>query len=102
MNHKVIHEFRVTEGRPAGLLEGEPLMLAHFMGAKSGVERVAPLVPLLEKGQSLPAREVLILSGANISAAQSVSSRWSHSYEREATKTWPNEAAQKRAGASHL
>jgi hypothetical protein len=51
MNHKVIHEFRVTEGRPAGLLEGEPLMLAHFMGAKSGVERVAPLVPLLEKGR---------------------------------------------------
>jgi deazaflavin-dependent oxidoreductase (nitroreductase family) len=43
-NEKVIEEFRANEGRVGGYFEGAPMILIHHIGAKSGVERVTPLV----------------------------------------------------------
>ena len=48
MNRKVIAEFRETGGKAGGMFEGKPLVLVHHAGAKSGTERIAPLVPLLD------------------------------------------------------
>jgi deazaflavin-dependent oxidoreductase (nitroreductase family) len=48
MNRSVIAEFRETGGKAGGIFEGKPLVLVHHVGAKSGVERIAPLVPLLD------------------------------------------------------
>jgi deazaflavin-dependent oxidoreductase (nitroreductase family) len=48
INRKVIEEFRATGGTAGGMFEGKPLVLVHHVGAKSGTERIAPLVPLLE------------------------------------------------------
>jgi deazaflavin-dependent oxidoreductase (nitroreductase family) len=42
-NENVIEEFRANEGRVGGMFEGMPMILIHHIGAKSGVERVAPL-----------------------------------------------------------
>ncbi|BDX35126.1 hypothetical protein TUM20985_56730 [Mycobacterium antarcticum] len=51
MNRKVIEEFRKTGGTAGGMFEGKPLVLVHHAGAKSGVERIAPLVPYLDGGR---------------------------------------------------
>ncbi|GAY18822.1 nitroreductase family deazaflavin-dependent oxidoreductase [Mycobacterium sp. shizuoka-1] len=51
MNRKVIEEFRATGGKAGGMFEGKPLVLVHHIGAKSGTERIAPLVPLLDDGR---------------------------------------------------
>ena len=51
MNRPVITEFRETGGKAGGMFEGKPLVLVHHVGAKSGTERIAPLVPLLEDGR---------------------------------------------------
>jgi deazaflavin-dependent oxidoreductase (nitroreductase family) len=51
MNRNVIEEFRSNGGKAGGMFEGKPLVLVHHIGAKSGVERIAPLVPLLEDGR---------------------------------------------------
>lgn len=51
MNNTVIAEFRETGGKAGGVFEGKPLVLVHHIGAKSGVERIAPLVPLLDEGR---------------------------------------------------
>ncbi|MEU3628205.1 cell entry protein [Amycolatopsis coloradensis] len=48
INRGVITEFRETGGKAGGMFEGFPLVLVHHTGAKSGTERIAPLVPLLE------------------------------------------------------
>ncbi|MGV9799369.1 nitroreductase family deazaflavin-dependent oxidoreductase [Mycobacterium sp. NPDC003449] len=48
MNRAVITEFRETGGKASGMFEGKPLVLVHHVGAKSGVERIAPLVPYLD------------------------------------------------------
>lgn len=48
MNRKVIAEFRETGGKAGGMFEGKPLVLVHHVGAKSGVERIAPLVPYVD------------------------------------------------------
>jgi deazaflavin-dependent oxidoreductase (nitroreductase family) len=48
MNRPVIAEFRETGGKAGGMFEGKPLVLVHHVGAKSGKERIAPLVPLLD------------------------------------------------------
>jgi deazaflavin-dependent oxidoreductase (nitroreductase family) len=42
-NRKVIEEFRANGGRVAQF-EGRPLLLLHHQGAKSGADRVNPLV----------------------------------------------------------
>lgn len=51
MNRPVIAEFRETGGKAGGVFEGKPLVLVHHTGAKSGKERIAPLVPLLDDGR---------------------------------------------------
>ena len=43
-NGKVIEEFRTNGGKVGGFFEGAPLLLLHHNGAKSGTERVNPLV----------------------------------------------------------
>ena len=44
-NAKVIDEFRANEGR-VGMFEGAPVLLLHHTGAKSGRQRVNPVVYL--------------------------------------------------------
>jgi deazaflavin-dependent oxidoreductase (nitroreductase family) len=51
MNRTVISEFRATGGKAGGVFEGKPLVLVHHIGAKSGIERISPLVPLLDDGR---------------------------------------------------
>jgi deazaflavin-dependent oxidoreductase (nitroreductase family) len=43
-NTKIIEEFRANEGRVGGPFEGAPLLLLHTTGAKSGAERVHPVM----------------------------------------------------------
>lgn len=43
-NVRITDEFRVNEGRVGGKFEGAPMILIHHVGAKSGTERVSPLV----------------------------------------------------------
>jgi len=43
-NDKIIEEFRANSGRVGDMFEGAPMILIHHVGAKSGVERVTPLV----------------------------------------------------------
>ena len=43
-NQQVIEEFRANGGKAGGQMEGWPLLLLHHVGAKSGTERVTPLV----------------------------------------------------------
>lgn len=43
-NAAVIDEFRARGGKVGGQFEGAPLLLLHTTGAKSGQERVNPLV----------------------------------------------------------
>lgn len=42
-NRKIIDEFRANGGKAAGGFENVPLVLVHHFGAKSGIERIAPL-----------------------------------------------------------
>jgi deazaflavin-dependent oxidoreductase (nitroreductase family) len=43
-NGKIIREFRANAGQVGAPFEGAPMILIHHRGAKSGVERVNPLV----------------------------------------------------------
>src|SRR3954453_8490774 len=43
-NENVIAEFRANQGRVGGAFEGAPLLLLHSTGAKSGQERVHPMM----------------------------------------------------------
>lgn len=43
-NTKIIEEFRANGGKVGGSLEGAPILLLHTTGAKSGVERVNPVM----------------------------------------------------------
>jgi len=45
-NRKIIEEFRANEGRVGGQFEGAPMLLLHTTGAKSGQERVNPMMYL--------------------------------------------------------
>jgi deazaflavin-dependent oxidoreductase (nitroreductase family) len=45
-NRKIIEEFRTNEGRVGGQFEGAPMLLLHTTGAKSGQERVNPMMDL--------------------------------------------------------
>ncbi len=45
-NRKVIEEFRANKGRMSGQFEGAPLLLIHTKGARSGQERVNPVMYL--------------------------------------------------------
>lgn len=51
-NTKVIDEFRANGGRVGGQFEGAPLLLLHTTGAKSGLQRVNPMMyQSLERGR---------------------------------------------------
>lgn len=43
-NRKIIEEFRANQGRVGGPFEGASMVLLHHKGAKTGTERVTPLV----------------------------------------------------------
>ncbi len=43
-NAPVIEEFRTNHGIVGGDFEGKPLLLLHHKGARSGIERVNPLM----------------------------------------------------------
>jgi deazaflavin-dependent oxidoreductase (nitroreductase family) len=43
-NAGIIDEFRANGGKVGGPFEGAPMILVHHTGAKSGTERVSPLV----------------------------------------------------------
>ena len=43
-NSKIIEEFRASGGKVGGSFEGAPLLLLHTVGAKSGQERVNPVM----------------------------------------------------------
>lgn len=43
-NANIIEEFRANEGRVGGPFEGSPILLLHHRGARTGTERVSPLV----------------------------------------------------------
>jgi deazaflavin-dependent oxidoreductase (nitroreductase family) len=45
-NQPIIEEFRANDGKVGGYFEGAPMILIHAIGARSGVERVNPLVYL--------------------------------------------------------
>jgi deazaflavin-dependent oxidoreductase (nitroreductase family) len=46
MNVGIIEEFRANGGRVGGMFEGAPMLLLHSTGAKSGKERINPLMYL--------------------------------------------------------
>jgi deazaflavin-dependent oxidoreductase (nitroreductase family) len=50
-NARIIEEFRANEGRVGGPFEGTPLLLLHHTGAKSGTNRINPLVYLSDHGR---------------------------------------------------
>jgi deazaflavin-dependent oxidoreductase (nitroreductase family) len=43
-NRRIIEEFRANDGKVGGQFEGAPMVLLHTTGAKTGQERVSPLV----------------------------------------------------------
>jgi deazaflavin-dependent oxidoreductase (nitroreductase family) len=43
-NGPIIEEFRANGGKVGGMFEGAPMVLVHHKGAKSGTERVNPLM----------------------------------------------------------
>jgi deazaflavin-dependent oxidoreductase (nitroreductase family) len=50
-NATIIAEFRANGGHVGGNFEGAPMLLLHTTGAKSGVERVNPMMYLNENGR---------------------------------------------------
>jgi deazaflavin-dependent oxidoreductase (nitroreductase family) len=50
-NAQIIEEFRSNQGKVGGSFEGAPMLLLHTTGAKSGVERVNPMMYLEEGGR---------------------------------------------------
>ncbi|WP_072801720.1 nitroreductase family deazaflavin-dependent oxidoreductase [Rhodococcoides yunnanense] len=45
-NEQIIAEFRSNHGKVGGPFEGAPLLLLHSVGARTGTERVSPLMYL--------------------------------------------------------
>lgn len=43
-NTRIIEEFRANGGRVGGNFEGAPILLLHTTGAKSGLERINPMM----------------------------------------------------------
>lgn len=50
-NARIIAEFRANEGRVGGQFEGAPMLLLHTTGAKTGAERVNPMMYLDHEGR---------------------------------------------------
>ena len=53
-NQKIIDEFRRNGGKVGGQFEGAPLLLLHTKGAKSGEERINPVMYRDLGGHELP------------------------------------------------
>ncbi len=51
-NQAIIREFRANQGRVGGGFAGAPLLLLHTRGAKSGAERVHPVMYLALEGRT--------------------------------------------------
>lgn len=49
-NRKIVEEFRSNGGRVGGPFEGAPVLLLHTTGARTGLERVTPLMYLEADG----------------------------------------------------
>ena len=47
-NAQIIAEFRANGGKVGGPFEGSPMVLVHHKGAKTGTERVTPLMAQVE------------------------------------------------------
>ncbi len=47
-NKQIIEEFRANGGKVGGPFEGAPMILVHHTGARTGTERVTPLVSFPE------------------------------------------------------
>lgn len=47
-NRQVIEEFRANGGKVGGPFEGATMVLVHHVGAKSGTERITPLMTRVE------------------------------------------------------
>ena len=43
-NRQIIDEFRANQGKVGGRFKGAPILLLHHTGAKSGTERVNPMM----------------------------------------------------------
>lgn len=43
-NTQIIEDFRANQGNVGGIFEGKPVLLLHHKGAKTGTERVSPLM----------------------------------------------------------
>jgi len=43
-NENITEEFRANAGKVGGMFEGAPLLLLHHVGARTGTERVSPLM----------------------------------------------------------
>ena len=52
-NRRNIEEFRANHGRLGGQFEGAPVLLLHSTGARSGEERVSPMMYLPDDGRYL-------------------------------------------------
>jgi deazaflavin-dependent oxidoreductase (nitroreductase family) len=50
-NQRIIEEFRSNDGRVGGPFEGAPMLLLHTTGARSGAERVSPVVYAEDDGR---------------------------------------------------
>jgi len=50
-NRKIIEEFRTNAGRVGGQFEGAPILLLHTTGARTGEERVNPMMYLDSDGR---------------------------------------------------
>ncbi len=50
-NTQVINEFRENHGRVGGMFEGAPMILVHHTGARTGEQRVAPLMYMPDDGR---------------------------------------------------
>ena len=50
-NAQIIEEFRANGGQVGGQFAGAPLLLLHTIGARSGVERVNPMMYLEDDGR---------------------------------------------------
>ncbi len=50
-NASIIKEFRANAGHVGGSFEGAPVLLLHTTGAKTGAERVNPMMYLNEDGR---------------------------------------------------
>jgi len=47
-NSNIIQEFRANEGKVGGPFDGAPLLLLHTKGARSGEERINPMMYLAD------------------------------------------------------